>query len=58
MRKLQSTIEPTIELSPNHFTFLTESACHYQLGDIWQYRDQYEYHFKICASMLLLGIDI
>ena len=26
-----------------------ESACHNQLGDIWQYRDQYEYQFKMYA---------
>ena len=45
----QITINYWTKLSPNHFTFLTESACHYQLGDIWQYRDQYEYQFKLYA---------
>ena len=30
-------------------TFLTESACHNQLGDFWQYRDKYEYQFKMYA---------
>ena len=47
--KWQITINYWTKLSPNHFTFLTESACHNQLGDIWQYRDQYEYQFKMYA---------
>ena len=34
----QITINYWTKLSPNHFTFLTESACHNQLGDIWHHK--------------------
>ena len=47
----QITINYWTKLSPNHFTFLTESACHNQLGDIWHHKYFYIlYIFNIIIS--------